>query len=148
MAKPRTLLTPGENETSPKIRPDIHASSCLPCFLLVQASFGAACPKPLSTHLGRSSKVQRTLMAGCYANRGARRTPFSTTHIKAIARVSSLGPWVAAIMPAYTESLPASTSLNSHNLRGRTGSGPLSLIWNFVHAFANSRLIRIIMRPE
>ncbi len=45
MAKPRTLLTPGENETSPKIRPDIHASSCLPCFLLVQASFRARVPK-------------------------------------------------------------------------------------------------------
>ena len=41
MAKLQTLLTPGENETSSKIRPDIHASSCLPCFLLVQASFRA-----------------------------------------------------------------------------------------------------------
>ena len=32
----RTMLTPSENERSPKIRPDIHTSSCLPCFLLVQ----------------------------------------------------------------------------------------------------------------
>ena len=37
------------NREEPMIRPDINVSSCLPCFLLVQASFRSASQKPLST---------------------------------------------------------------------------------------------------
>ena len=60
MVKLRTLLNPGENDGSLNIRPDIHASSCLPCFFTCPSVF-SLCPPTLSAPLAALFCKARTV---------------------------------------------------------------------------------------